>query len=128
MKQRRIALIGLLIFSIVSLCMFSSCDKDTDCKLKVFVVKKNDGRAVAKARVEVGKQGGTIGAEGETDVSGVFQATFAAPAIFDVTATYAVYGDDGSYIGNYANSTSVRLKDGEEVSVTIELDYSNLQQ
>lgn len=128
MKQRRLALIGLLIFSIVSMCMFSACDKDTDCKLKVFVVKKSDGRAVANAEVTVGKQGGTIGASGKTDVSGVFQATFHAPAIFDVTASYPVWDEEGNDLGNYSNTTSVRLKDGEEVSCTVELDYTNLHQ
>ena len=135
MKRAVIALLGILIISGVSLLTFSSCDKDTDCKLKVQVVRKGDGKAIQGAKVTVSKGPSTKRAEGRTDASGIFEATFAAPAIFDVEAMIELYEDvtetdtlgvtttTTEKVGECIERTSVRLKDGEEVETTLKLDY-----
>ena len=133
MKRGTIAFVCALIISMVSMFTFTSCDKDTDCKLKVHVVRKTDGRSMDNVKVTVAKNGATLKAEGITDASGIFEATFHAPAIFDVigvmdvyeTVTDSINGPPEERIGQYFGQTSVRLKDGEEVSTELKLEYIN---
>lgn len=133
MKRGTTAFICALIISMVSMFAFTSCDKDTDCKLKVHVVRKNDGRSMENVKVTVAKNGATLKAEGLTDASGIFEATFHAPAIFDVigvmdvteTVNDSINGSYEERVGQYFGQTSVRLKDGEEVSTELKLEYIN---
>ena len=133
MKRGTTAFICALIISMVSIFAFTSCDKDTDCKLKVHVVKKSDGRSMENVKVTISKNGATLKAEGLSDASGIFEATFHAPAIFDVvgvmnvteTVTDSINGTHEEVIGQYVGQTSVRLKDGEEVSTDLKMEYYN---
>lgn len=135
MKRATSAFICVLIISLVSMFAFTSCDKDTDCKLKVHVVRKSDNKSMENVKVTISKNGATLKAEGLTDASGIFEATFHAPAIFDVIGvmddfeivTDSINGPHEERVGQYFGQTSVRLKDGEEVSTELKMEYTNLK-
>lgn len=155
MKKTFVAFAFAVLISALSLVSFVSCDKDTDCGLKVEVLKKNTNEPVSDVQISIGHTGGTINASGTTDANGMFEATFHAPAIFDVYACkyeYATFYDtfqvpyqymDPTYgmvqgyrdsiyvheerIGKRTALTSVRLKDGETVETTLYLDFNKLE-
>ena len=144
MKRNLSIIAGLLIFSIVTIATLISCDKDTDCKLKVNVVTR-EGRAKPWVSISINQKGAQLGQTGYTDAEGRFEATFSAPAIYNIvvmdTINEWVYNDvvidefgntrrDSNYVfvGYYTGRETVRLKDGETVEKTVVLDNHNLVQ
>ena len=148
MKQRHFFMVSALIVSLISFFTLTSCDKDTECKLRVTVMQT--GKPVAGAFVSVIPSRGEIFEQGYADANGVFECSFDAPAIFNIYASdtimdyeYTEYTTtetdpltgivstvtvrDSAYtsIGCYAGHESVRLKDGETVHKTVTLaDYT----
>lgn len=105
----------LLLFSLLSMPFFSSCDKDTNCYLTVVVRDSGTHNPIPLANVEISQNGGTLHAEGVTDLEGSYQTYFVAPAIVNVEARLPM--PDG--VGERRGNTSIRLKEGETVVANI---------
>lgn len=115
MKKKLTLIPVLLFFSLLSMPIFSSCDKDTNCYLTVLVRDDATHAPIPLANVKVSQDGGSLQAEGITGVDGTFQTVFSAPAIVKVKAILPQ--PDG--IGERRGETSIRLKEGETVTATI---------
>lgn len=115
MNKKRIIFSGLLFFSLLSMPIFSSCDKDTNSYLTVLVRNESDHAPIPLANVTISQNGGSVHAEGITGADGTFQTYFVAPAILNVKAILPE--PDG--VGERRGETSVRLKEGETVTATI---------
>ena len=115
MNKKRTLIPVLLFFSLLSLPIFSSCDKDTNCYLTVLVRDDASHAPIPLANVTVSQDGGSLHADGVTGVEGTFQTVFSAPAIVKVTARLPQ--PDG--VGERRGETSIRLKEGETVTATV---------
>ncbi len=131
MKKKNLLLSAMLFFSTLSISLFASCDKDTNCYLDVKVVEESvvdpisgtaiSGVTVPGATVEVYQDGGNVHANGITNGSGIYSTYFDAPAIVKIKAKEQVYNATGQAIGERRGETAVRLKQGETVSALITL-------
>ena len=125
MKKKNLILSVMLFFSILPMTLFTGCDKDTNCYLEVKVLGESSvdpnsgaiipGAPVAGAEIEIYQDGGTVNAKGVSDGSGVFSTYFNAPAIVKIKTRF----DTGTSI--LRGESSVRLKQGETVTATINL-------
>lgn len=113
MNKKRTLLPVLLFFSLLSMPIFSSCDKDTNCYLTVLVRDEGTHDPIPLAKIVISQNGGSLYAEGITDVDGTFQTNFTAPAIINVQASLP------QEVGERRGNTSIRLKEGENVTATI---------
>lgn len=92
MKKTRI-LITLALVAFCAIFLFSECERDYSCTMKV-VCRVFDGvdtgKVAANAHVVVGKEeyADHARAEGYTNDKGVFLHVFPYPALLDVTVTY----------------------------------------
>ena len=123
MKKSFLTTISALIVSTFVLAMFTSCDKDTDCTLSVILIDEMTGNPFQGAVIKVAKDNSEVNAEGVTDANGRFKATFKAPAIFDVIATYDT-GDRDPATGELfyrEGRNSVRLEDGKTIECRVVL-------
>lgn len=111
MKKKGITLAFVLLISALSFGVLSSCDKNTKCYIDVHVVTRSGNKPVPQAKVVIDSEGGSINRSGYTDESGLFSTAFYAPAVMTVTATTE----------EREGSSSIRLKEGELVEVTIAL-------
>lgn len=131
MKKKNLLLSAMLFFSTLSISLFASCDKDTNCYLDVKVVEESvvdpisgtaiSGVTVPGATVEVYQDGGNVHANGITNGSGIYSTYFDAPAIVKIKAKEQVYNAAGQAIGERRGETAVRLKQGETVSALVTL-------
>lgn len=108
----------MLFFSLLSMPIFSSCDKDTNCYLTVLVRDEGTHAPIPLAKITISQNGGSLYAEGITDVDGTFQTNFTAPAIVNVKAALP-QEVGGRSIGERRGTTSIRLKEGETVTANI---------
>ena len=125
MKKKNLLLSAMLFFSTLSISLFASCDKDTNCYLDVKVVEESvvdpisgtaiSGVTVPGATVEVYQDGGIVHANGITNGSGIYSTYFDAPAIVKIKARI----DTGLSILH--GESSVRLIQGETVPAVINL-------
>lgn len=92
MKKTRI-LITLALVAFCAIFLFSECERDYSCTMKV-VCRVFDGvdtgKVAANAHVVVGKEeyADHARAEGYTNDKGIFLHVFPYPALLDVTVTY----------------------------------------
>lgn len=92
MKKTRI-LITLALVAFCAIFLFSECERDYSCTMKV-VCRVFDGvdtgKVAANAHVVVGKEeyAEHARAEGYTNDKGIFLHVFPYPALLDVTVTY----------------------------------------
>ncbi len=98
----------------LSLSLFTSCDKDTNCYLEVLVVDEATRTPIPGAKIVINQTGGSVYDEGVTGENGVYSTHFNAPAVLYVNATLDM-GNSGERRGNGA----VRLVEGEVKTVTI---------
>ncbi|MDO4217872.1 MAG: hypothetical protein Q4D03_06850 [Bacteroidales bacterium] len=122
-KKNLIFALALLIGGVSAALMMNACDKDTNCYVQVSVVDETSNKPLKNAFVKIDIDSSYVKAEGYTDVAGLFNATFTAPAIFNVNATYedgydSVYTRD-TYICYRKGSNTVRLKEGDTVYSTV---------
>jgi hypothetical protein len=133
MKKKSLFLIGTLLISVLSVLLFTSCDKDTWCYIDVTVIdSKNNNLPAPNAWVKIQyvKENpsdptnpitGSISDTGQCDASGVYKTRFAAPAIFTVVARV----DEPDTLNNRfyyrEGEKSVRLKESETVSTTVKI-------
>lgn len=133
MKKNSLFLIGTLLISVLSVLLFTSCDKDTWCYIDVTVIdSKNNNLPAPNAWVKIQyvKENpsdptnpitGSISDTGQCDASGVYKTRFAAPAIFTVVARV----DEPDTLNNRfyyrEGEKSVRLKESETVSTTVKI-------
>ncbi|MBR6292305.1 MAG: hypothetical protein IKR33_05845 [Bacteroidales bacterium] len=113
--NKKITLLSALLFiSMLSLSLFTSCDKDTNCYLDVLVVDEATRTPIPGAKIVINQTGGSVYDEGVTGENGVYSTHFNAPAVLYVNATLDM-GNSGERRGNGA----VRLVEGEVKTVTI---------
>ena len=117
MNKKRTFIPVLLFFSLLTLPIFSSCDKDTNCYLTVLVRDEATHAPIPLANVTISQNGGSLRADGVTGVDGTFQTYFVAPAIINVKATLP----QPEGVGERRGETSIRLKEGETVTATVTL-------
>jgi len=113
MNKKRFLIPALLLLSILSLPLFSSCDKDTNCYLNVFVRDEATHAPIPNAKITVSQNGGSLYAEGVTAADGTYQTYFVAPAILNIKAVLPLE------VGERRGETSVRLKEGETITATV---------
>ena len=118
MKKRINTLLVILFFSLLPMPLFSSCDKDTNCYIDVFVRDEVTRNPISGAKIVIkqDKPASTIHAEGITNNEGIFSTHFIAPAIVSVKARLDV--DNGGF---RTAETSIRLKEGETVTANVTL-------
>ena len=113
--NKKITLLSALLFiSMLSLSLFTSCDKDTNCYLDVLVVDEATRAPIPGAKIVINQTGGSVYDEGVTGENGVYSTHVSAPAVLYVNATLDM-GNGGERRGNGA----VRLVEGEVKTVTI---------
>ena len=113
--NKKITLLSALLFiSMLSLSLFTSCDKDTNCYLDVLMVDEATRTPIPGAKIVINQTGGSVYDEGVTGENGVYSTHFNAPAVLYVNATLDM-GNSGERRGNGA----VRLVEGEVKTVTI---------
>lgn len=113
----------MLFFSILPLALFTSCDKDTNCYLKVFVIDDDTKMPISGAFVIISQRnGGTVSNQEDQDKGknitgpdGTYTAKFSAPAIVTVNVALHVTG------GERRGETQVRLLEGETLTAKINL-------
>ena len=116
----------ILFFSLLSIPLFSSCDKDTNSYLDVLVINEGDRTPVPGVKVELYQNNCDPSdlnySTGVTDGNGSYSAKFTAPAIINIKATLAVE-NEGVRIG----TGSARLIEGEtktaQVILKTEIEY-----
>ncbi len=113
MKKRHLILSATLLFSMLSVALFSNCDRDTNCYLDVKVVDSDTKMPIPLAVVEVYQDGGTVNATGITGSNGVYSTYFVAPAIVSIKAKLDSINDNGVRVGERRAAGSVRLVEGE---------------
>ena len=133
MKKKSLSVFGFLLISLLSCTVFTSCDKDTWCYVDVTVLdakNNNEPSPGAWVKIQYVKKNdanpqnnvvGTISDTGQCNANGIYQTTFAAPAIFTVTARI----DEPDTLNNKyyyrEGEKTVRLKEGEAVPVTVKV-------
>lgn len=135
MKKKFFVIACALLICGLSAVLFNACDKDTNCYVKVTVIDENNNLPVPGANIKIDMDNSYVNAEGVTDAAGSFSATFSAPAIFNVAASY-VAGYDTTYLPDDTNhtlidniyslnrkgNTTVRLKEGETITTSVTLE------
>lgn len=118
MKKTRLLLGGILLISLLSVVVFSACDKDTWCYLEVSVVDQKTNLPAPDAHLLISMDG-TLADTGITDANGIYTTKFAAPAIFNVKARLLYQDTLNPNVPYFRQGIkSVRLKEGETVQVT----------
>ncbi len=133
MKKKVLPFIGLLLISVLSATVLSSCDKDTWCYLEVTVLdskKDNMPAPGAWIRVRYIKNNpdnpdnpvfGTIDTITQCDASGVARTKLAAPAIFTILARIDEPDTVNHKFYYRQGERSVRLKPGEVVATSVKV-------
>lgn len=115
MNKKATFLSALLFISMLSLSLFTSCDKDTNCYLDVLVVDEATRAPISGANIVIYQNsGGTVHDEGITGENGIYSTHFSAPAVLYIDAKLPM-PNEGERRGNGA----VRLVEGEVKTVTI---------
>lgn len=128
-NMKKLKFVLPVLVAICLVCLFSQCEKDHNCKMKIVCHFSDNGidtGAVApKVFIKVGKDeyADYAKASGYTDNKGVFEHTFPYPALLDVVATYSdtTFDDSGniSSIKNYTGGAQVQVNAGETTEKTI---------
>ncbi len=113
MNKKRNLIPVLLFLSLLSMPIFSSCDKDTNCYLNVFVRDEATHAPIQNANITVYQNGGSLYAEGVTGSDGIYSTHFVAPAILNIKAELPLE------VGMRRGETSIRLKEGETITATV---------
>ncbi len=121
MKKRHFILCATLLFSMLSVALFSGCDRDTNCYLDVKVVDSNTKKPIPLAVVEVYQDGGTVHALGTTGSDGVYSTFFVAPAIVSIRAKLDVFNENGVRVGERRANGAMRLVAGETKTVQLSM-------
>lgn len=126
MKKKILALTIALLIGGISAVFLNACDKDTNCYVQVTVLDQATDKPVKNVFVKIDIDSSYVKAEGYTDAQGIFNATFSAPAIFNVQATLetgydSVYTPDIYYCYR-SGSNTIRLVEGDTVFSTVILE------
>lgn len=128
MKKKILVLTCLFLMGGLSICFFNSCDKDTTCRIKVSVIDEVSRAPLPGVFVRFLDIDTSFGnPQGITDMAGMFETEFKAPAILNVEAVYETGYDDSiftrdRYYCHRDGSNTVRLKEGETVETTIVIE------
>ncbi len=118
MQKKSLFSFSLLIISFLIGSIFISCDKDTDCKVKITVIDGQTNRAVPHASIFLGKDSSDYNISGFTDSRGEFFNVYKHPGIFDMMAKidYDSKIDSVYYWRIHKEGrNSFRLKEGETI-------------
>lgn len=100
-----------IVITIISL-NFSSCKKDTECKVEIYTKLYSDTNIVVPfAIVKIEKK--DVKVEGISDIFGRFTHTFPLEAILDVTCM------DTTVMPALIGESTIRLVPGETVKTTV---------
>ena len=120
MNKKRIVSTVILFFSLLATGTFSSCDKDTNCYLDVYVIDEATTEPISGAAIAISQpNGGTVTDNGVTGPDGHYKTHFKSPAIIQIKATYQVPPAQGG--GQRRGDVSVRLLEGETKIAKISL-------
>ena len=121
MKKSFLITFSALIICAFSAVLFASCDKETDSTVQVVVIDEETNQPFQGVNVKISKDNSEVSYEGVTDANGHVKATFKAPAIFDVKATYETGMTDPSTGERFyrEGKNSVRLEDGQTVECRV---------
>lgn len=131
MKKKILVLAALLLMGGVSAFFFGACDKDTNCYVEITVNDEVTKLPVQGVFVKIDIDSSYISAQGYTNAMGRFDTVFSAPAIFNVSAKYHTGYDtvNGAVFYCYRKgNNTVRLKEGETVQATINLESTVIQE
>lgn len=133
MKKKNITLAAVLCFSLLPMALFLSCDKDTNCYLEVYVYDGSSENTISDALVEIYQSVCDTTdynyTTGKTDENGMFKATFSAPGILKVRATYTLDTIRPDYtVGHRVNNpeTSIRIVEGETVKAPVHMNADTI--
>lgn len=121
MKKRHFILCATLLISMLSVALFSACDRDTNCYLDVKIIDSNTKNPIPLAHVEIYQDGGTVHAYGITGNDGVYSTFFVAPAIVSIRAKLDVFNENGVRVGERRAQGSARLTEGEVKTATLSM-------
>ena len=126
MKKKILTLVCLALIGGLSIFSISACDKDTNCYVRITVVDEVTHAPMKGVFVKIDIDSSYINAQGYTDAAGHFDATFTAPAIFNVAAKYetgydSIYTRELFFCYRKGNNT-IRLKEGDTVFSTVNLE------
>ena len=134
MKKKILTHVCLFLMSSLSVISFVACDKDTNCYVSITVIDEDTKAPVPNVFVKIDIDSSYICAKGNTDSKGTFDATFSAPAIFNVSATYEnasmyddVYTAEIFHCYRKGNNT-IRLKEGDTVRTTVVLESTIIRE
>ena len=100
MKKKILALVCLFLIGGLSTLYFVSCDKDTNCYVRITVVDEVTHLPIQGVFVKIDIDNSYVNAQGYTDAAGNFDTVFSAPALFNVAAEYET-GYDSSEGGRH---------------------------
>lgn len=122
-KKNLILALALLIGGVSASLLMGACDRDTNCYVQVSVIDETTNKPLKGAFVKIDIDSSYVKAEGYSDAQGIFNATFTAPAIFNVNATYEDGYDEEYTRTNYycyrKGSSNIRLKEGDTIYTTV---------
>lgn len=116
MNKKILLLPALLFFSLLSVALFCSCDKDTNSYLDVLVLDETTRNPISGVEIHISQDHGEVTADGVTGADGIFSTYFVTPAILNVKAELKL--DSG---GKRKGETTVRVKEGETITATVTL-------
>lgn len=139
MQKKHFFFIACALMCGVSAMFFQSCDKDTNCYVKVNVVdivtdslSHIDTLPVNGAYVKIDIDSSMVNATGYTDLLGVFDTVFSAPAIFNVAVKLTVLDtptyDPTKFDVYRRGSSTIRLKEGDTVFSTVILERDTIRE
>ena len=85
MKKCLIA-VSLLIITVLSVNIFISCDKETDCTIVVTVIDGQTQLPVPGANIFFGHDSSDFNVEAVTDAEGKYTHVYKSPAIYEMRA------------------------------------------
>ena len=128
MMKKPVLAVSLLIIMILSVNIFISCDKDTDCTILVTVIDGQTQKIVPGANVYFGKDSSDYNVTGLTDSKGQFVHTYKSPAIYDMEASidYQAKIDETYYWAIHKEGhNSFRLREGDTIKRDLILTQSD---
>lgn len=132
-KNFFLTIVAVLLFGSAAF-FFGSCDKDTNCYVRVSVrdqVTDTLGVTtevpVSGAYVKIDIDSSMISSEGYTNASGVYETMFRAPALFNVAVKYIVIDTPAypvtEFVSYRKGNSNIHLKEGDTVFTTVYLGH-----
>ncbi|MBR5832260.1 MAG: carboxypeptidase regulatory-like domain-containing protein [Bacteroidales bacterium] len=128
MMKKCLITVSLLIITALSVNIFISCDKETDCTIVVTVIDGQTQLPVPGANIFFGHDSSDFNVEAVTDAEGKYTHVYKSPAIYEMRAwiDYQVEIDAQYYWAIHKEGyNSFRLREGEIIERDLVLTESD---